>query len=179
MRRVASCEEQGGFTLVELLVTIAVGLTVLGAVMTMATSSLQTQRFGTDLASAMDEARFAVEWMRRDIRQAQRVEVTSNATSLTLWVDRDQDRVPADDEVVTYRLVTVDGRTDLQRSSLAEPGGRTVARSLEPAAVFTYDLAPPDTQVVTISLTARPTSPAARSGTQMTVTDRVRIRNVR
>jgi prepilin-type N-terminal cleavage/methylation domain-containing protein len=179
MKRWRDADEQDGFTLVELLVTIAIGLTVLGAVMTMATSSLRTQRFGTDMASAMDEARFAVEWMRRDIRQAQRIDVASHATSITLWVDGDQDRVPTDEEIITYRLVTVGGRTDLERSTVAVPGGRVVARSLVPGTVFTYDLAPPDTRVVTITLTARPTSPAARDGTQMTVTDRVRIRNVR
>jgi prepilin-type N-terminal cleavage/methylation domain-containing protein len=171
--------EEHGFTLVELLVTIAIGLTVLGAVMTMATSSLQTQRFSTDMAGAMDEARFAVEWMRRDIRQAQRVLDSSTATSLTIWVDRDQDRLRTPQEVITYRLVTVDGATRLERATAADPTGRVVARQLESGTVFTYTPAPPDTQVVAVSLTARPVSPAARSGTEMTVSDRIRIRNVR
>jgi Tfp pilus assembly protein PilW len=164
---------------VELLVTLVIGLVVLGAVMATAVSSLQSQRFGTDMAGAMDEARFAVEWMRRDIRQAQRVEATSMATSLTIWVDRNQDRVVTADEMVTYRLVTEDGATHLRRSTAADPTGRVVARQLESGTVFTYAPAAPATQVVTVALTARPASPAARAGTEMTVSDRIRIRNVR
>jgi prepilin-type N-terminal cleavage/methylation domain-containing protein len=167
-----------GFTLVELLVTLALALVVLGAVTTTAVSSLQSQRFSTDIASAMDEARFAVEWMRRDIRQAQRVDGTSTGTSLTIWVDRDQDRVRTAGEVITYRLVTEGGATHLRRSTAADPTGRIVARRLESGTVFTYAPAVPATRVVTVALTARPASPVARAGTEMTVSDRIRIRNV-
>jgi prepilin-type N-terminal cleavage/methylation domain-containing protein len=170
---------QQGFTLVELLITLVLGALVLSAVTTTAISSLQTQRFSTDVANAMDEARFAVEWMRRDIRQAQRVDGTSTGTSLTIWVDRNQDRAVAPDEMITYRLVTEGGATHLRRSTAADPTGRIVARRIEPGTVFTYAPAVPDTQVVTVALTAQPASPAARAGTQMTVTDRIRIRNVR
>lgn len=62
--------KQHGFTLVELMVAMTVGLLLLGGVITILTSSHQTYRVNDALARMQENARYAFQVLSRDIRMA-------------------------------------------------------------------------------------------------------------
>jgi len=64
-----SCK-QSGFTLVELMVALLLGLVLLGSVVTIMSSTRQTLRGGENLARMQESARFAFEILLRDLRDA-------------------------------------------------------------------------------------------------------------
>lgn len=59
-----------GFSLVELLVAITIGLVVVGTVTSVYLSSKQSYRLNQALAEIQENARFALEFLKRDIRMA-------------------------------------------------------------------------------------------------------------
>jgi len=62
--------QQEGFTLVELMVSIVIGLFLLAGVFTVYTSSRQSQRVVDEDVRMMDDARFALEAIAYDLRHA-------------------------------------------------------------------------------------------------------------
>lgn len=62
--------KQHGFTLVELMVAMTIGLLLLGGVITILTSSHQTYRVNDALARMQENARYAFQLLSRDIRMA-------------------------------------------------------------------------------------------------------------
>lgn len=63
-------KKQHGFTLVELMVAMTLGLLLLGGVITILTSSHQTYRVNDALARMQENARYAFQILSRDIRMA-------------------------------------------------------------------------------------------------------------
>jgi len=61
---------QSGFTLVEIMVAITVGLFLLGGVLQIFHSSKSTFRMSGDISRMQENARFAMEFLTRDIRMA-------------------------------------------------------------------------------------------------------------
>lgn len=81
-----------GFTLVELMIALVLGLVVIGGVISVLLSNQQTYRTNSALSQLQDNARTAFELLARDIRQAGstpcgNTEVTSilNGTAGTAW----------------------------------------------------------------------------------------------
>ncbi len=70
MGRVTPQHTQAGFTLVELLVAMVIGLLVMGGATQLFISSQQSYRFQTALADMQDTGRFALDTMARELRQA-------------------------------------------------------------------------------------------------------------
>lgn len=66
----AMTAKQRGFTLVELMVAMTIGLLLLGGVITILTSSHQTYRVNDALARMQENARYAFHVLSRDIRMA-------------------------------------------------------------------------------------------------------------
>lgn len=79
--------EEGGFTLVELMVTIMLMLTVLFALYSIFDMSLRVFSFGNDKTEAVENARLGVEKMEREIRAAypQDKVADPNTPLLTGW----------------------------------------------------------------------------------------------
>jgi prepilin-type N-terminal cleavage/methylation domain-containing protein len=71
---------EAGFTLVELLVTIVVGLIVFTAAMNLVVVGAHKQRDVADRANQLDRARVAVDALVRDLRHASSVTVSNTQT---------------------------------------------------------------------------------------------------
>jgi len=166
---------EGGFSLVELLVAVAL-LAVIGSATTgLVLSQIRAERFATEQRLAMDQARVALDRVRAEVRGSRQV-LSGNAGTLRFWLDRNADGVLQADEDVSYGVVTAAGETTLQRWTAAQPTRRVVARRLSAATVFSYAPLPPATRVVTISLEVQ--AQGAGGPTPLRATDRVRLRNV-
>lgn len=77
--------DENGFTLVELLVATAVGLVVLGALVTVMTSVLQAQPEQQKRAAQIQDGRVTLERMVRELRQGKPVtETTSSSTQISV-----------------------------------------------------------------------------------------------
>lgn len=79
-------ESRKGFTLVELLVAIAIGSLALMTVMSLSLYSLRSFAALTNYVDLDNLSRNALDHMTREIRQADRVMTGSDATTLRLWV---------------------------------------------------------------------------------------------
>ena len=173
-RRPVPDRDDDGFTLVELLVTVMLLGIVMTALMTVVVTVQRTQVFQVDTSVSMDETRKAMDRMRTEVRAARRVETTSTATRLDVWVDRDQDGIQDTDEQVTYEVAG----TVLHRYTQAEPSPVVVGRHLTAPSGFVYDNPAPnfETRVVTMTLTAA--GPQHSSADSLTLSAEVRLRNV-
>ncbi len=67
-RSSAALKRAGGFTLIELMVAMTVGLIVLGALVTLLVQTNQASRVSTGVARMQENARFALDLIARDIR---------------------------------------------------------------------------------------------------------------
>lgn len=74
----AELRGEAGFTLIELMVSMAMGVVVLGAVLTMLVSSQNIQASNTEWADVIQEARTGLAAMTHDIRQAYSILSTSD-----------------------------------------------------------------------------------------------------
>jgi Tfp pilus assembly protein PilW len=182
-----------GFQLVELMVVMVL-LTLLGSATTsVVLSSLRAERVTDDLRTNLDEARVAVERMRRDVREARRIFDTNphglvtGPAQLSMWRDVNQDQLQQQPELVTYRFrAAADGTGVLERRTAEMPSGqwRVIARHLDvsegpdgPRSRFETTPAPPQTASVTMVVTvvARPESGV--DARNLSITETVRLRN--
>lgn len=159
----------GGFSLVELLVALAIFAVVGTATSAVAISTLRAQRFATETGAALDQARVAVNRVERDVRGARRIEACANR-NLWFWTDLDLDGVEETNERVRYELTTA-GR--LERWTEAAPARQAVAGNLRTdQAPFTCVTSTPST--VTLSFSTQAVTPGPASMSFGTV---VRLRN--
>ncbi|HET7736639.1 MAG TPA: type II secretion system protein [Nocardioidaceae bacterium] len=101
---------QAGLTLVELLVT----MTLLGVVGTLVTAAVVNASQGLvhveDENKGLQDAKVILDRMSRDARHARSIVCRTDAADpncekhLELWVDKNSDYVPSDDEIVTWQL---------------------------------------------------------------------------
>lgn len=73
--------KQAGFSVVELMVALTIGLILTAAVATLFINTNKTYNTQDDLARIQENARFAIEFITRDLRMAGYVGCTSNAPS--------------------------------------------------------------------------------------------------
>lgn len=106
--------EEGGFTLPEMLVTMMIMITVLFALYSIFDMSIRVFSFGNDKVEAVENARLGLERMEREIRDAYPYNKAGGNTtllssftpnSITFGNDTNGDRkITAPGEEITYRL---------------------------------------------------------------------------
>jgi Tfp pilus assembly protein PilW len=118
-----------GMTLVELLVVVLL-TGIIAAVMVAAfiVTTRSDRQTGQD-AQSLANLRIATDRIEKDLRQARRVYMDSNATRLRIWVDSDRDNQQDLAERITFSLTTdnglapaVGGSTATLRRTTAAPG---------------------------------------------------------
>jgi len=172
-------QEEHGFSLVELMVAMIIMGVVGTATLGVVTAALRSQRFASEVRDEVEGVRVGMDRLRKEVRSTRQVRTGSTARQLNLWLDRNQNHVPDAGELVTYLINDVGGGSaDLRRWNdvQGQGGAVVVARGLQLADAFVYDLAPQDTRTVTITLTAISDSPQGPS--PLTTTSIVRVRNV-
>lgn len=166
-----------GFSLVELLVTLAI-LSVVGILsVTLLVTALRTDDYSRQETTALDELRFATEFITKEVRQARLVYPDSTDQYLHIWIDYDIDNQQDADERIVYEIDTTGITPTLIRYSEAgTPTRRILMEGIVVAPLFTYEPAfpaVPRTVGMTLQADVDPTSePNAR-----TVMSEVRIRN--
>lgn len=167
LRREVLADDRG-MTLVELLVAAAMGIVVLGAVLTMMDSSQQIQARDAEWALTMQEGRAGLARMARDIRQATKVETAEGGKIVFLatiankaWQIKYECGVAQSgttyDQCVRYAAE--------QGKSLPSSGVPTVNEVLNPTAVFSYSpsTSSPDLVTLKVELPAKGTLKQAGS----------------
>ena len=150
-----SPESDRGFTLVELLIAMAVGLVLLGAMY--GVFSMHNKTFGTQeqIAEMQQNARAAMDMMTREIRMAgydpigsagaRIVSAASSSINFTLDITSTSNPGTPDgdtadpNEHITYSLYTVDGIQKLGRKSTASAGNQPVAEHVQSLAFQYWD----------------------------------------
>lgn len=112
-------QEQDGFTLVEVLVTMVMMLTVMFALYSIFDMSLRVFSYGNDKIEAVENARLGLTKMEREIRAAypydkaaqppntpdEKLFARTDANEITFGNDRNGDReITVPEEEITYRL---------------------------------------------------------------------------
>jgi prepilin-type N-terminal cleavage/methylation domain-containing protein len=128
--------DQGGFTLVELLVVLVLLGIVGGIVGSAVITSFRSSRATTNRTVALHELETALQRMTRDLRAADPLVLSSSGQydrQIGAWIDRDGVR-----EIVRYEIVDVGGiqqliRVDTNQTlvSLVDNGGEPVFRYLD------------------------------------------------
>lgn len=166
-----------GVTLVELLVTMV----LLSIVLAIAAAAFQaTAKVFTatdDDATGLADARKVAERMGRDIRNARGVDAGATSSQLVVWIDANSDYKRQANESITWMLVA--SGDDLHYDVIRKVGTASQvieARSLVSQIAFTYDLTPPNTQVVQTLVTYD--SIVGRGASARTLYFAERLRNV-
>lgn len=172
-------QDERGITFVEMVVAMAIAAvvgTLLIAAMSMVTG---VDRFTRQDSEALGELRTATERFQKEMRQARKIydaDPPSTETTVHFWVDYNRDNQQNANERLIWRLETASaGVMRLVRTSEAGETPFIEAVNLVPGSSFAYTPAPPDTTVVTLTLTADVSSGAQPSA--RTVRTQVRLRN--
>lgn len=163
-RRISAATE-GGFTLVELAVTMTLLLVVLGAVLTVFESVQRSAGFVRNRSETLDHMRVAMDQMTKDVRQATSVSQDSTTARLEMTT-----YVLGDVKQVIYEA----SGTDLTRSV---DGGDPVRIQdlLTSTELFTYTESIFNVDLVTLTLSVRPVN---LPDTTLVLTSEVRLRNM-
>lgn len=181
--------DEQGVTLVELLVAIFLTAVVGGTTVAVIQSSTRAERFNHEMRTVMDDARVAQGRIRKELRAARLVMPASTASHLVMWVDQNQDNTRTDDEIVHFCARPVNttdncvdpsatGQFALVRWTEASgySAATVAARTLRTADVWSYDPAPEETRLVTMSFSL---DLRTETGPQtLGVGSTVRLRNV-
>jgi prepilin-type N-terminal cleavage/methylation domain-containing protein len=191
-------ETEGGFTLVELLVSMMILSIVLGGITSVVISTLRVEQTQQQLQEVVDDGRLSMTRIRQELRAARRIYEGSGGDRLRFWVDQNQDALVQPEEQICYVVQPVDGsnRWRIVRWSHAEDPGdctptadppagqtaRTVAATLVDPAPFVElspppgGIADPPTREVSILLDLQ--VDAGRGPDSIQVEGNIRLRNV-
>lgn len=191
LRRLSARREDPGFTLVEMLTSMAL-LSILGGIMALAVSTtVHAQKVGQDEANGLGDVRTVIEQLGRDIRDARAVTCDGQPTSdgtpdptcqshLQLWIDYNSDyAINPSSEIVTWQLRKA---SDLQHYEVIRSVNgvsRVVARSLIVQVAFSYDFPPTNlatspTETVTTFMTYDSLVGIGTAPRNLTFTERLR-----
>jgi len=176
-----------GISLVELAISSFIMLIISAIMLTAVMMAVRTNRIVVEDTETLTTARIARARMELEIRQADEILATSNSSSIVLWLDGNNDDAKDAGEQITWDFVDQDGvpggKADLIRRSDDpavgnRPNGIHYRSPLGAAHVpFTYDVLPPGTQQVTITLIVEPETDGA-GGEPVSLTSTVTPRNV-
>jgi prepilin-type N-terminal cleavage/methylation domain-containing protein len=171
--------DDSGVTLVELLVTMMLMSVVSGLILTAMVSTHKTLRHTDDDSQGLLDVKVVAERLGRDLRDARGIDTGADVSHLVIWVDSNSDYVKQPGEIITWQLRanaadpshydvlrTVQGQTDIVE-----------ARTLVNAIAFSYSPSPPDTEIVTTSMSYD--AVIGTGTTTRTITFATRLRNVR
>jgi prepilin-type N-terminal cleavage/methylation domain-containing protein len=103
MTRLRPSPDEGGFTLVELLVAMLIMGIVTTGITSVVVSSLRTEQFQQRLQDVVDDGRISITRIRQELRGARRVLESSSGDRLHFWVDQDQNaRADDPEEMICY-----------------------------------------------------------------------------
>ena len=178
--------EEGGFTLVETIVTCLAAIVVLGATVTLLNSGQRLQARDSEWALIMQQDRVGLARMVRDIRQATKVK-EANAGSIEFLAT-----IGGKELEIKYECATAqNGTTYTECVRLAAEGGKPLPASgpivatdlVNGSAVFTYSpsAATPRAAIVKLELPAKGTLKQAAStgfGHKVVLEDAAFMRNL-
>lgn len=150
--------DQSGITLVELLMSMMLMSIVGAVVLTAVLNTHRVFRTDDDEARGLADVKTVVERLGRDIRDARGVDAGATGSQLTLWIDSNSNYRRESNEIITWKIVDVSGAscTTVGHCNVVRSvqGGSDVveARTLISNFAFAYDLAAPDTRLVTVTM---------------------------
>lgn len=179
-------EEEGGFTLVELLVGAAMGVVLMSAVAALVISALKFQPQITGKAENVSGARWVLERMTRELRSGERIELGEPSKVVFIGYSR---RSPCGSTTVlpagtpsipckiTYSCTTtVCSRTEAPPVSAAGAGTTQILFSgINSNQVFTYQPAGDPTKATYVKVKLRVPDPKGTGS--LTVSDGASLRN--
>jgi type II secretory pathway component PulJ len=167
--------EESGISLPELMVGSFITMLVGALLVASITAALRVEDFTSEDSQALGELRTATERFEKEVRQARKVYVGSTGDRIQFWVDYDRDNQQDLEEQIIWEEALQGDRAVLERTNAAGSFETLVNSGLEPGTPFSYNLAPPDTTAVTITLIGDVKSGSTPSG--RTVRTKVRLRN--
>lgn len=108
----AQGQSSKGFTLVELMVAMVIGLLMMGGVIQVFTSNKQTHRLQEAMARVQENGRIAIQIMSQDIRMADFWGCTTSSTDIFNNLDPDDPRNTTDIDLNDGGIGGTDGATD-------------------------------------------------------------------
>jgi len=176
-----------GITIVELAISSFIMLIISAIMLTALQMASRTNKIIVADTETLTTARIARSRLEQEIRQADEILVASDASSVVLWLDGNNDDSKDTGEQITWTFVDQDatpgGKADLVRSSddtavADRPNGAHYRSPLGTSYTpFTYDVLPPGTQQVTITLIVEPETDTD-GGATVTLASTVTPRNV-
>jgi type II secretory pathway pseudopilin PulG len=172
-----------GVTLVELLVAMAMGIVLLGAVGAMVMSAMRSQPEASERAQNISSARWVLERFTREIRNGLAVDkATSSTVSFRTFVRRTTcgasgvpaTTTPAIECQVTYACTTTAcTRAEANPGEIEGGTARTVFGGIDDANVFSYSPSAEDPSYIEVTLSI----PNPSGGSGLTVSDGASLRN--
>ena len=139
--------DEGGFTLVELLVTMSVMSIVATAVLAVAVQTMRTTNTVTNRRDVFNDGRFALDQMSAQIRQAESIDSTSTSQLVKF-----SGYIDGTSKTIVWRATGSAAPYSLQRSTNGGTSYVTMLSSLNSKDVFAYTTHDDVQDQVTISL---------------------------
>jgi prepilin-type N-terminal cleavage/methylation domain-containing protein len=131
-RRRARFNDQQGFTLIEFMIAASIMSIVLGGTVMLATQLQQSYSTRLDGAVIEQEARYALDWIARDIRSAGSDPYGIVADDQEVWLDPDAGAEPDDSIRIQADINVPDGVLDDEGENVTialDPANRVITRT--------------------------------------------------
>jgi type II secretory pathway component PulJ len=156
---------EGGFTLIELVLTVALLTVVMGGLLTVFESVQRSATFVQERSETLDEMRVALDQMTKEIRQAEEVKTTSTASRLEMTT-----YVLGTKQSIVYEVVS-----GTLKRTMGSAAAAPIQKNVASTSLFTYTVdAGGVIQLVKLDLEVHP---VRRPDTTVLLTSEVRLRN--
>ncbi len=179
--------DETGITIVELAISSFI-LLIIGAIMLTALMMVsRTNQAVAQDTESLTTARIARHRLEQEIRQADEVLAASNANSIALWLDENNDDVQDADELITWSFEDLDGVAGGKARLIRTVADTAIGDRIDGEhyrspdgggySPFTYSAPPPAAQQVTLTLIVEPENDG-NGGSAVTLKSTVTPRNV-